>query len=236
MHAEAIGNMYSGNSALDLSVSGAMDTLSIISALDLDNYVPAGGVVYPDNNFGRQLSLIAQLLKEDLSINVATADLGGWDTHNGQGDAGGGYFFTKIAEMSNGIHAMWSDIKASGLGQQVIIIVHSEFGRRARQNGDNGSGTDHGSGNVMFVIGGRVNGGQFYGSFRGLNPSPEQGAPQQLFGGEDVWPEVDFRQVYATIVKEVLGNPNIDQVLPGYVNHSSMNFVSPDLIFKGGFD
>ena len=228
-HAAAIGDMYAGSSALDLSVAGAMDTLSIISSLELDGYVPAGGVVYPDNNFGRQLSLIAQLIKEDLSINVATADLGGWDTHDRQGDLGGGSFFNKVAEMSSCINAMWSDIKASGLGHKVIIIVHSEFGRRARQNGEYDSGTDHGSGNVMFVIGGRVNGGQFYGNFAGL-------ANEQLFGGEDISPEVDFRQVYATIVQRVLANPNIDQVFPGYMNHTDMEFVSPDMIFKAGFD
>jgi len=230
-HSEAISSMYAGNSALDLSVAGAMDTLAVISALDLDGYVPAGGVVYPENNtFSRQLSLIAQLVREDLNVNVATASLGGWDTHDNQGDGGGGTFFNKVAEMSNAITAMWSDLKAAGLGQQVTIVVHSEFGRRAKQNGTSGgSGTDHGSGNVMFVIGGRVNGGQMYGHFLGL-------APEQLFGGQDISPEVDTRQVYATIVKEVLGNPNLDQVFPGYTNHTSMGFVSPDLIFKGGFD
>ncbi len=229
-HAAAISNMYSGNSALDLSVAGAMDTLSIISALDLDNYDPAGGVTYPANSsFSRQLSLIAQLIREDLDVNVATADLGGWDTHNDQGDGGGGNFYNKIADMSNSIHALWSDLKAAGLGNQVTIVVHSEFGRRARQNGDSRSGTDHGSGNVMFVIGGKINGGQMYGTFAGL-------ANDELFGGEDISPEVDFRQVYATIVQEVLGNSNIDQVFPGYENHTSMDFVSPDLIYKSGFE
>jgi len=235
-HADAISQMYAGNSTLDFSVSGAMDTLSVISALDLDNYTPAGGVEYPANNtFSRQLSLIAQLIKEDLNINVATADLGGWDTHNNQGDGGGGFFYSKITEMSDAISAMWYDLKASGLGQQITIIVHSEFGRRVRQNGDSSSGTDHGSGNVMFVIGGRVNGGQMHGTFNGL-------APEQLFpnnnenNGEDVSPEVDFRQVFATIVKEVLGNPHLEQVFPGYSNHTSMNFVSPDLLFKSGFE
>ncbi len=227
-HAEAIGNMYDGNSALDLSVSGAMDTLSIISALELEGYVPGGGVTYPDSTFGRQLSLIAQLIKEDLSVNVATADYGGWDTHDGQGDNGLGFFRGRVEEMSDSIAALWGDLKASGLGHQVTIVVHSEFGRRARQNGGGGSGTDHGSGNVMFVIGGRVNGGM-YGTFAGLDNG-------QLFGGEDVSPEVDFRQVLATIVQEVLGNPNIDQVFPGYSNHTNMGFVSPDLIFKSGFD
>ncbi len=230
-HADAYSNMYAGNSELDLSVAGAMDTLSIISALDLDNYVPAGDVVYPENSsFSRQLSLIAQLIRQDLNINVATAKYGGWDTHDNQGDGGGGQFFNRVAEMSNAINALWNDLKAAGLGRQVTIVVHSEFGRRAKQNGvSGGSGTDHGSGNVMFVIGGKVNGGQMYGNFLGL-------APEQLFGGQDVSPEVDTRQVYATIVKEVLGNPHLDVVFPGYDNHVSMDFVSPDLIFKSGFD
>ena len=57
-----------------------------------------------------------------------------------------------------------------------------------------------------------------------------------MFGGQDISPEVDTRQIYATLVKEVLGNPNLDQVFPGYTNHTSLDFVSPDLIFKAGFD
>lgn len=229
-HAEAIGNMYGGNSALDLSVTGAMDTLSIISALDLDNYVPAGGVTYPSNSsFSRQLALVAQLIREDLNVNVATADLGGWDTHNGQGDFGGGYFYNKVSDMSNSINALWRDLKAAGLGDQITIVVHSEFGRRARQNGVNNSGTDHGSGNVMFVIGGKIRGGEMYGTFNGLDNN-------ELFGGEDISPEVDFRQVYATIVQEILGNSNINQVFPGYNNHTSMDFVHADLIFKSRFE
>lgn len=229
-HADAIGKMYQGNSALDLSVSGAMDTLSIISELDLDNYNPAGGASYPDSTFGRQLSLIAQLIKEDLDINVATADLGGWDTHNGQGDGGGGSFYGRVSNMSEAVRALWQDLKSSGLGEQVIIVIHSEFGRRARQNGQSGSGTDHGSGNLMFVIGGKVNGGESYGEFVGL-------ANDELFGGEDITPVVDFRQVYATIVREVLGNTNLNVVFPGYENHTSMNFVDiGDVIFESGFD
>jgi uncharacterized protein (DUF1501 family) len=236
-HSAAISEIYGGNSALDLSVAGAMDSLSIISELDLDNYQPAGGVVYPPNNsFSRQLSLIAQLIRNNLNINVATADLGGWDTHDQQGDNGGGNFYNKVAEMSNAISALWYDLKAAGIGRQVTIVVHSEFGRRVRRNGQSNSGTDHGSGNVMFVIGGSVKGGQMYGTFRGLNPNPGSGNPDELFGGQDVWPEVDFRQVFATIVQEVLGNPNIDQVFPGYTNHVSMDFVAPDLIYKSGFE
>lgn len=228
-HAAAIANMYGGNTALDLSVSGAMETLAIISELDLDNYVPAGGVSYPDSSFGDQLALIAQLIRADLNINVATADLGGWDTHNSQGDGGGGFFFNKVQDMSNCVTAMYNDLKASGLADQVTVVIHSEFGRRARQNGESGSGTDHGSGNIMLVLGGKVNGGQSYGNFAGLSND-------DLFDGEDVSPEIDYRQVYFTIVKEVLGNPNLDQVFPGYQNHISMDFVTPDLIFRGGFD
>ena len=228
-HAQAIGKMYQGNSALDLSVSGAMDTLSIISALDLNNYVPAGGANYPNSSFGDQLMLIAQLIKEDLNINVATADLGGWDTHNGQGDGGGGSFYGRVENMSNAVRALWQDLNASGLGDQVTIVVHSEFGRRARQNGQGGSGTDHGSGNVMFVIGGKINGGQSYGQFVGLSN-------EQLFGGEDIAPVVDFRRVYATILQQILGNSDINYVFPGYDNHVNMGFAPSDLIFSSNFD
>jgi len=228
-HVAAISAMYAGTSAMDQAVHGAMDTLQILHQLDLDNYQPGGGAIYPDNSFGDQLQLIAQLIKEDLNINVATAELGGWDTHNGQGDGGGGPFADRVANLSDAVTALWQDLNGSGLGQQVTIVIHSEFGRRAKQNGEGNSGTDHGSGNVMLVIGGRVNGGQMYGQFVGL-------ANEQLFEGEDVSPEVDYRQVLGTIVKEVLGNPHLDQVFPGYSNHQSMNFVASDLIFKSGFE
>lgn len=228
-HVAAVNAMYAGTSAMDEAVHGAMDTLQILHQLDLDNYLPGGGAVYPDNSFGDQLQLIAQLIKEDLNINVATAELGGWDTHNGQGDGGGGYFADRVGDLSAAVSALWQDLKASGFGQQVTIVIHSEFGRRAKQNGEGYSGTDHGSGNVMLVMGGRVNGGQMYGEFAGL-------ANAQLFEGEDVSPEVDYRQVLGTIVKEVLGNPHLDQVFPGYSGHQSMNFVASDLIFKSGFD
>ena len=134
-----------------------------------------------------------------------------------------------MAELSNAVTALWQDLNGSGLGQQVTIVIHSEFGRRAKQNGGSNSGTDHGSGNVMLVIGGRVNGGQIYGQFAGL-------ANDELYQGEDLSPEVDYRQVLATIVKEVLGNPNLDQVFPGYTGHQSMNFVSSDLIFTDSFE
>lgn len=228
-HADAISNMYLGSSALDLSVAGAMDSLSIISALNLDGYNPAGGASYPDSSFGRQLSLIAQLVKEDLDINVATADLGGWDTHNGQGDGGGGSFYGKVENMSNCVRALWQDLKSSGLGDRVTIVVHSEFGRRVKQNGEGGSGTDHGSGNVMFLIGGKIKGGVSYGEFVGLDDN-------QLFGGEDIAPVVDFRRVYATILADILGNTDIDYVFPGYENHVGMSFTDRDFIFRGDFD
>lgn len=228
-HVAAINAMYAGVSQMDAAVNGAMDTLEVIHGLDLDNYQPGGGTVYPQTRFGDQLKLIAQLIKENLNVNVATAELGGWDTHNGQGDGGGGYFYDRVLDLSSAVTALWQDLKVSGWGQQVIIVIHSEFGRRAKQNGEGNSGTDHGSGNVMFSIGGRVNGGQIYGQFNGLSNA-------QLFDGEDVSPEIDYRQVLGTIVKEVLGNPHLDQVFPGYTNHSSMGFVSPDLIFKSGFE
>ncbi|MCX7544850.1 DUF1501 domain-containing protein [Marinicella gelatinilytica] len=228
-HVAAISGMYAGTSAMDQAVNGAMDTLQILHQLDLNNYQPGGGVIYPDNSFGDQLQLIAQLIKEDLNVNVATAELGGWDTHDRQGDGGVGTFADRVGYLSNAVTALWQDLKGSGLGQQVTIVIHSEFGRRAKQNGGSNSGTDHGSGNVMIVIGGRVNGGQMYGQFVGLEQS-------ELFQGEDVSPEVDYRQVLGTIVKEVLGNPHLDQVFPGYSGHQSMNFVSSDLIFANGFD
>ena len=81
----------------------------------------------------------------------------------------------------------------------------------------------------MFLIGGKINGGQSYGEFVGLSN-------EQLYGGEDIAPVVDFRQVYGTIVQEILGNSDLNYVFPGYQNHVSMDFAAHDVIFKSGFE
>src|SRR5690606_16609930 len=129
---------------------------------------------------GAQARLIANIAKRNLGLQVATLDYGGWDTHENQGDGGQGdlnqnQYANRLAGLSQTLHALYTDLEAAGLHDRMVVVVHSEFGRRVRENANRG--TDHGSGNPMLVLGGRVRGGQLFGTFGGLGPG-------QLFQNE----------------------------------------------------
>src|SRR3546814_18440893 len=104
-------------------------------------------------------------------MRYAAVDLGGWDTHDGQGTAGAGYHYyqNQIAELSQALAAFSGELETGGEIGRVTVVVQSDFGRRVRQNASRG--TAPGSGNPLLVPGGAVNGRQLYGSWRGLDPA-----------------------------------------------------------------
>ena len=143
-------------------------------------------------------------------------DLGGWDTHEGQGEQGEGYFANRIQELANGLMAFYTDMLS--YADRVTVVVMSEFGRRLRENEN--AGTDHGHGNMMIVLGGNVNGGQVYAS-----PWPGL-APGALDEGQDLAITTDYRRVLSEIAIRRLGNPNLGTVFPGYQGYSPLGIVN----------
>lgn len=199
-HLRSLRTMYAaGNGELDLAARAAADAVDLIDSLDLDNYVPGGGVTYPDTGLGRDLQLVAQLMRQNLGISVATVDYGGWDTHNRQAVLGG--YGNRVRELSDALSAFYRDLAGAGRANDVAVIVQTEFGRQVTENAD--FGTDHGLANPMFVIGGGVNGG-FYGTFPGLAPAQRE--------GDAVVPTTDFRQVQATVLAQLMGSPDVEAV------------------------
>lgn len=194
-HLLALRALYPGNGELDLAARAAVDAVGLIDTIDFDGYVPGGGVTYPQTGLANDLRLIAQLMRLNLGVAVATVDYGGWDTHNRQEVFGG--YGNRIRELSDALNAFYRDLAGAGRGNDVAVIVQSEFGRQVTENAD--FGTDHGLGNPMLVLGGGVNGG-FYGTFPGLNPT------SQLVG-DAVRPTTDFRQVQATVLAQLMGSP-----------------------------
>jgi uncharacterized protein (DUF1501 family) len=195
----------------------------------LSSYVPSNGAVYPPGSFGDSLKLTAQLIKLQMGLRSATLDLGGWDTHNGQGTPNDGQFFwEKIQELSQALSAFYTDldgIGANAFAGRTTVAVMSEFGRRFHENND--TGTDHGHGGVITVLGGPVTGGLF-GAWPGL-------ANDQLYDAADLDITTDFRRVLSELVVNRLGNPNWQQVFPGYSGYSPLGIVRPT-IFNDGFD
>lgn len=199
---QMLQQLYSGSGGLDLAAQSTLDAVDLISSLNLGSYVPGGGATYPNNGVGDDLKLIAQLIREDIGIAVATLDLGGWDTHNGQNVLAGGYG-TNVQALSDAITAFYTDLAANGRANNIALVVQSEFGRQVKENAN--FGTDHGLGNPMLVLGGRVQGG-LYGDFPGLAIN------QRL--NDSLRPTTDFRRVLASVVQGLVDNPNIDAVFP----------------------
>jgi len=189
------------------------DTVELLQDLDARGYVTTAN--YPDTEFGLGLKQIAQLIKADVGLEVASIDLGGWDTHEGQGTLDG-EFNTLLTELSQGLHAFYSDL--SDYMQNVSVVTMSEFGRTLAENGS--SGTDHGHGNVMFVMGGGINGGQVHTDW----PSLERSA---LADG-DLAITIDYRDVLSEIISGRLLNPELNQIFPKH-SVNPLGIVKPRL-------
>jgi uncharacterized protein (DUF1501 family) len=194
------------DSVLHGSGQETFDAVKMLRAADPAKYKSAAAADYPRGRFGDSLKQLAQLIKANLGVQVAFADIGGWDHHVNEGSTQG-QIANVLREFSQSLAALWIDL--GDLAEDTVIVTMSEFGRTARENGDRG--TDHGHANVMFVMGGPVQGGKVYGRWPGLDQS-------QLYEGRDLALTTDFRRVVGEAVYSHLGNHALDQVFPAFGN------------------
>ncbi len=182
----------------------AFDAIRMLRAANVQQYQPANGAQYPPSPFGQALRQIAQLVKADVGLEVAFADVGGWDTHVNQG-ASTGQLAGRLDDVARGLAALFVDL--GDRMDDVVVLTMSEFGRTVVENGNRG--TDHGHGNAMIVMGGAVRGGKVYGRWPGL-------APEQRYEGRDLAVTTDFRDVFCEIVVRHLGVADPAPIFPGY--------------------
>jgi uncharacterized protein (DUF1501 family) len=180
------------------------EAVKMLRSANPTQYQPQNGADYPKSQFGQRLKQIAQLIKSNVGLEIAFADVGGWDTHVNQGGATG-QLAQRLDDFAQSIAALANDL-GDGM-ENVVILTMSEFGRMARQNGN--GGTDHGHAGAMFVIGGAVKGKKVYGRWPGL-------APGQLYEGRDLALTTDFRSVFAEIASQHLGATNLNAMFPGF--------------------
>ncbi len=192
------------NDAVEGAAGDAFEAIRILKAANPLQYAPAAGVSYPGSAFGRSLRQIAQLIKSGVGVEVAFADVGGWDTHQAQGGAEG-QLARRLDDLARGIRALYDDL--GDRMEDVVLITMSEFGRTVRENGS--GGTDHGHANCMMVMGGGVSGGRILGDWPGLEP-------EQLYDGRDLALTTDFRDVFAEVSSRHLGTADLAKVFPGY--------------------
>jgi uncharacterized protein (DUF1501 family) len=204
--ATAFEAMYDRSSDSMLHGTGeeTFDAVKMLKSADPGKYTPAAGANYPKGRFGDSLRQLAQLIKANLGVQVAFADIGGWDHHVNEGSTQG-QIANILTEFSQSLSAFWTDL--GDLGEETVVVTMSEFGRTARENGNRG--TDHGHANVMFILGGPVRGGRVYGLWPGLDQS-------QLYEGRDLALTTDFRQVIGEALARHMGNKDLGTVFPGF--------------------
>jgi len=206
--ANSFESMYeqSVDSVLHGTGQETFEAVKMLKSADPSKYTPLPGANYPRGRFGDSLKQLAQLIKADLGVQVAFADIGGWDHHVNEGSTQG-QIANVLREFGQSLSAFWIDL--GDLAGDTVIVTMSEFGRTARENGNRG--TDHGHANAMFIMGGPVKGGKVYGRWPGLDQS-------QLYEGRDLALTTDFRRVLGEAVYRHLGNKALDKVFPGFQN------------------
>jgi uncharacterized protein (DUF1501 family) len=209
MAARQFQDMYMGSADPKLRAAGreTFQAVEMLRAIQKQPYTPAAGAEYPRGRFGESLRQIAQLIKSDVGMEMAFADIGGWDHHvNEMGPrASEGQLANLLRDYGQALSAFWRDM--GDRMADVAVVTMSEFGRTARENGNRG--TDHGHANCMFVMGGAVKGGKVYGKWPGLER-------EQLYEGRDLALTTDFRDVLGEMVSHHLGNPSLSGIFPGH--------------------
>ncbi|MDM0081521.1 DUF1501 domain-containing protein [Variovorax sp. J31P179] len=209
--AEAFGRLYGGDDALSRAFQASRQSHQEVmrsmngDSLEREMQAASNGAPLP-NGFPDNAARLATLMRNDPRVQLAFMDLGGWDTHANQG-AASGQLANRLGPLGQGLSAL-----ATRLGpvwNDTVVVVMSEFGRTVRQNGN--GGTDHGHGNVMWLLGGRVAGGRVHGRWPGL----DDGA---LHEGRDLAVTTDFRQVLAEIGERHLRlqDARMAELFPGF--------------------
>ncbi len=179
------------------------EAVKMLRSANAASIPPANGAEYPRGSFGEAMRQIAQLIKANVGLEVAFADMQGWDTHVGQG-AEQGQLALRLREFGGALAALAKDL--GDRMADVVVLTMSEFGRTVAENGNRG--TDHGHATAMLVLGGGVRGGRVYGRWPGL-------ARPQLFEGRDLTVTTDFRALFSEVAGRHLGVP-ATPLFPGF--------------------
>jgi len=205
-----------GSNAFDALYAQAVDTALRTTGLEtfealreagsakLAQLPPANGAEYGTAPIARRLQDVARLVRSGVGLQVAVTDMGGWDTHVGEGTERG-QLASRLSELGGALAAFARDLGARWADTRVVVMT--EFGRTARENGNRG--TDHGTASVMLVLGGGVRGGRVVGGYRGL-------ATSELFEERDLAIGTDVRSVLWEAARAQLSLRDASAVFPGF--------------------
>ena len=213
MLGNAFKSLYSQEDALSQAYQEGLQARKIIlTQLNQEMMSASRGAPLADQ-FVDDAAEVAQLIAGDTKTQLAFMAIGGWDTHINQKES----LNRSLKLLGKGLATL---VKSLGSAyQDTVIMVMSEFGRTVKENGN--SGTDHGHGNVFWLLGGDIQGGKIHGEWTGLTESA-------LYQGRDLPVTTDFREAIATVLTQhlQLPSPNLTQIFPDYQTTASLNLLA----------
>ncbi|MEI6568809.1 MAG: DUF1501 domain-containing protein [Verrucomicrobiota bacterium] len=206
---DKLSRAYQASRQAHAEVMESLDGPSMDGAMQAEMQAANNGAPLP-NGFPDDAARLGTLMRNDSRVQLAFMALGGWDTHTNQG-AAKGQLANRLNPLGQGLTAI-----ATRLGpamSDTVIVVMSEFGRTVNENGN--GGTDHGHGNVMWLLGGPVAGGKVHGRWPGLSSAA-------LYEGRDLAVTTDFRQVLSEVVLDHLALPEakVRDIFPQFTGAS----------------
>ena len=203
------------DAVLQSAANTTIKTVAMLQSVNFGSYVPGGGATFVDQHgsdpfgFLTSMKASAALIKKQVGIEAINIDYGGWDTHANADPFGEyGALHMLMDNLSRGLRDFYLDVDSAGLMGTVTVMVMSEFGRAAFENGS--QGCDHGHGNCMLFMGKNVNGGKVY-----RKPAFSLD-PAALSLGRDLEVTIDYRLLVAELLTKRLLNTNLASVLPTY--------------------
>ncbi len=210
------------------------DALSNTYAQSISSAFSSGknDTTYPDTDLADQLKTVARLISGDLGSKIYMVRISGFDTHNAQVQGSGdvlGKHHELLTELSESMEAFYNDLERQNLGDDVVGVTFSEFGRKAAENGN--LGTDHGEIAPMFVFGKPIDGGM-----TGTNPNLLEADENNNWQIQTV--QYDYRQTFATLLQNFLGADHniIDNTFFNHSLNDSFANLKIEDILKSEFD
>lgn len=210
---KAFDSLYSGNDDLSKAYQDGRKVRQAILGELTQEMISASRGAKSVNAFVDDAGEVAKLILGNAKTQIAFMEIGGWDSHINQN-----FIFNQLLPpLGEGLAILAKELEP--IYSDTVIVVLSEFGRTARENGTRG--TDHGYGNVMMLLGGAVKGGEVYGKWPGLNFN-------MLNQGRDLSVTTDFREVIAQVLVNHLSldNDSLSRIFPNYQTTNKINFLN----------
>jgi uncharacterized protein (DUF1501 family) len=204
--ADSFEALYQGavDQAMRTTGQEAFEALRTVASAELSKSPPENGATYAKTPLAKRLQDTARLVRAGVGLEVVATEMGGWDTHVGEGVATG-QLANRLRELGDALAAFAKDLGPRM--SKVTVVVMTEFGRTVRENGNRG--TDHGTASTMLALGGSVRGGRVYGNWRGLDGPG-------LFEDRDLAITIDVRSVLSESLQATLRPPDMASVFPDF--------------------